>query len=60
MDAKRTNTLVFWEIKRALFSCYLSFEIRPFALSPTILRYRRSYGHYNEKPGRRNKYRKRR
>ena len=27
--------LVFWEIWRVLFSCYLRFEIRPFVLSPT-------------------------
>ena len=27
---------VFWKIWRALFSYYLRFEIRPFALLPTI------------------------
>ena len=26
---------VFWKIWRSLFSCYLRFEIRPFALLPT-------------------------
>ena len=30
---------VFRKIWRALFSCYLRFEIRPFALSPTIYQF---------------------
>ena len=29
---------IFWKIWRALFSCNTHFEIRPFALLPTILR----------------------
>ena len=28
---------MFWKIRRVLFSCYLCFESRPFALLPTNL-----------------------